>query len=63
MLINGVEEKAEGKTVAEVLAEKNICLSNVAVERNGDIVPKKQYESVVLEASDTLEIVSFVGGG
>lgn len=63
MLINGVEEKAEGKTVAEVLTEKNICLSNVAVERNGDIVPKKQYENVVLEASDTLEIVSFVGGG
>ena len=45
------------------LQEKGIDLSNVAVERNGEIVPKRQYDSVILTAEDRLEIVSFVGGG
>ncbi len=63
MIINGVQEAAEGKSVAQVLQEKKIDLSNVAVERNGEIVPKRQYDSVILEAEDRLEIVSFVGGG
>lgn len=63
MIINGVQETAEGKSVAQVLQEKGIDLSNVAVERNGEIVPKRQYDSVILTAEDRLEIVSFVGGG
>ncbi len=63
MIINGVQEAAEGKSVALVLQEKKIDLSNVAVERNGEIVPKRLYDSVILEAEDRLEIVSFVGGG
>ena len=63
MIINGVQEAAEGKSVAQVLQEKWIDLSNVAVERNGEIVPKRQYDSVILTAEDRLEIVSFVGGG
>lgn len=63
MIINGVQEAAEGKSVAKVLQEKGIDLSNVAVERNGEIVPKRQYDSVILTAEDRLEIVSFVGGG
>lgn len=63
MIINGEQEAAEGKTIAQVLAEKHIDLTNVAVERNGNIVPKKLYGSVVLTAADRLEIVSFVGGG
>ena len=63
MSINGVQEAAEGKSVALVLQKKKIDLSNVAVERNGEIVPKRLYDSVILEAEDRLEIVSFVGGG
>ncbi len=63
MIVNGEQEAAEGKTIAQVLAEKHIDLTNVAVERNGNIVPKKLYGSVVLTAADRLEIVSFVGGG
>lgn len=63
MIINGMQEAAEGKSVAQVLQEKGIDLSNVAVERNGEIVPKRQYDSVILTAEDRLEIVSFVGGG
>ena len=35
----------------------------IAVERNGDIVFKSQYAETVLKDGDSLEIVSFVGGG
>ena len=35
----------------------------VAVERNGDIVPKSKFQETMLSDADTLEIVTFVGGG
>ncbi|MBQ2115355.1 MAG: sulfur carrier protein ThiS [Lachnospiraceae bacterium] len=35
----------------------------IAVELNGDIVPKGEYANTILTEADTLEIVSFVGGG
>lgn len=63
MKVNGQEEQAAGQTIAELLQAKKIEKSNVAVERNGVIVPKAQYESVILTDADELEIVSFVGGG
>ncbi|MEF2734888.1 MAG: sulfur carrier protein ThiS [Blautia sp.] len=35
----------------------------MAVERNGEIIPKSKYEETLLSDGDVLEIVSFVGGG
>jgi len=35
----------------------------VAVERNGDIVPRARWAEVRLEDGDKLEVVQFVGGG
>jgi thiamine biosynthesis protein ThiS len=35
----------------------------VAVERNGEVVPRSQHGGVVLEAGDAVELVTFVGGG
>jgi sulfur carrier protein len=35
----------------------------VAVERNGEIVPKSRYDSTALADGDALEIVRAVGGG
>ena len=35
----------------------------VAVELNGDIVPKAQYSEIVFKDDDNVEVVSFVGGG
>ena len=61
--INGEEKNAVGKTVSEYLSESGYDLKRVAVELNGDILPKAQYESVLLQDGDCMEIVSFVGGG
>ena len=61
--VNGVEVDIAGKTVTESLATTNYDSGRIAVERNGDIVFKSQYDVTVLEEGDSLEIVSFVGGG
>ena len=61
--INGKELDAAGKTIAEYLSETNYDVSRVAVERNGEIVPKARYGETVLEDGDSVEVVSFVGGG
>lgn len=61
--INGVELKVAGITAAEYLAENGYDTKRVAVELNGDILPKAQYDSTVLKDGDSVEVVSFVGGG
>ena len=61
--INGEELNMAGKTIAEYLAETNFDPKRIAVERNGDIVPKAKYGETVLQDGDNIEIVSFVGGG
>ena len=61
--INGKELELADKTLAEYLAAANYDPKRIAVERNGDIVPKSRYGETVLTDGDSVEIVSFVGGG
>ncbi len=62
--INGENtENIAGKNAAEYLMECGYDIKRVAVELNGDILPKAQYESTALNDGDCVEIVSFVGGG
>ncbi len=61
--VNGEEEKITKEKLSEFLASKNYALDRIAVELNGDIVPKCDYPFVTLKDGDVLEIASFVGGG
>lgn len=61
--INAEEKNVAGMTVAEYLATTNYNPKRIAVERNGDIVSKLQYDNTVLQDGDSVEVVSFVGGG
>lgn len=61
--INGELVDAAGKTVAEYLSAASYDLKRVAVERNGEIVPKSEYAATILQDGDSVEVVSFVGGG
>lgn len=51
------------QTLYEFLIAEQFDCKMIAVERNGVIVPKIKYESILLSDEDTLEIVRFVGGG
>ena len=55
--INGEDVSADGKILKDYLLENGYTLTTIAVERNGEILPK------VLNPDDVIEIVSFVGGG
>ena len=61
--INGKQLDIAGKTLAEYLAGTDYNPKRIAVEKNGEIVPKTQYDTTILQDDDTLEVVSFVGGG
>ena len=61
--INSEEMNVSGLTVAQYLATTNYDKKRIAVERNGDIVPKAQYDETLLQDGDNVEVVSFVGGG
>lgn len=61
--INGEETNAAGMTVSEYLVTAKYEKTRVAVERNGEIVPKSLYNATVFADGDSVEIVGFVGGG
>lgn len=61
--INSEELDVAGKTIAEYIATANYNSKRIAVELNGEIVVKSQYAETVMQDNDTVEIVSFVGGG
>jgi len=52
-----------GETVAGLVRALGFEPRTVAIERNGAIVPRDRFTSVVLEPGDRLEIVRFVQGG
>jgi sulfur carrier protein len=49
--------------VARLLAELSLAGKRVAVECNGEIVPRSRYAETPLADGDRLEIVVAVGGG
>lgn len=61
--INGEEQNLAGCTISAVLSDAGFDPGRVAVERNGEIVPKRLYDETILADGDSVEIVGFVGGG
>ena len=49
--------------VSELLQHMALAGKKIAVERNGEIVPRGAHESTLLLDGDQLEIVVAVGGG
>ena len=52
-----------GTTVCALLEQLALAGRRVAVERNGDIVPRSQHLATALLEGDEIEIVVAVGGG
>ena len=61
--VNGEKLDIDGWTVAEYLETCDYNLKRIAVEINGEIVPKSKYGETALADGDSVEVVSFVGGG
>jgi sulfur carrier protein len=50
-------------SVADLLRELALEGKRVAVERNGEIVPRSRYAQTAVASGDKLEIVGAIGGG
>lgn len=62
--LNGKPRALEkDRSVADLVRSLGYEGKRIAVERNGDIVPKSQHETTALSSNDVIEIVVAVGGG
>nr|WP_312291529.1 sulfur carrier protein ThiS [Clostridium chromiireducens] len=62
--VNGQElETVNEKSLEEFLINKGYLVERVVVELNGDIIPKAQFNQTNIKDGDSLEVISFVGGG
>ncbi len=64
LTINGELRTLErAPTCTELIVELGLAGKRIAMERNGEIVPRSQYGLCTLQDGDRLEIVAAVGGG
>jgi thiazole synthase len=61
--VNGELRRAPAGSIADLVRSLELDPAKVAVERNGEIVPRSTLINAALAEGDTLEIVHFVGGG
>lgn len=62
--LNGSDRQVPaGTTIAQLLQLAGYGERRIAVERNGEIVPRSQHPQTQLAAGDQIEIVQAIGGG
>lgn len=64
LTVNGKTVELERDTpLPDFLAGRGINPRTIAVARNGEVIERGTYETVVLRAGDVIEIVRMIGGG
>ena len=64
MYVNGRQVTIEKEMpLSGLLLKEGYDPMKVAVEKNGNIIPRKSFETETLSDSDKIEVVAFVGGG
>jgi len=62
--LNGEDLALEGdRTIAQLLADQGLAGRRVAVEINGEIVPRGRHDTHPIADGDRVEIVHALGGG
>lgn len=60
---NAKQFEASSLSITDLVNVLNIAGKRIAIECNGEIVPRSQFAEVALNDGDKLEIVGAVGGG
>lgn len=64
LIVNGESKNLpEPLSVAELVNELGVTGRRIALELNGEIVPRGEFEATMLAPGDKLEIVQAIGGG
>ncbi|PKO63750.1 MAG: thiamine biosynthesis protein ThiS [Betaproteobacteria bacterium HGW-Betaproteobacteria-17] len=64
LVINGESRSFPAPlTLAQLIESQDLAGKRIAIEKNGEIVPRSQHATTHLVSGDRLEIVVAVGGG
>ncbi|MCR8687018.1 sulfur carrier protein ThiS [Campylobacter sp. 1569] len=63
MIINGQKLGLKELRFMDYVKEKQLKIEFIALELNGEIIPRDKFENLILKENDKVEIVTFVGGG
>jgi sulfur carrier protein len=64
IVVNGSSRLCrDTSTIADLIRDLALDGKRIAVERNGEIVPKSAHAATPLAAGDRIEVVRAVGGG
>ncbi|MDP2827849.1 MAG: sulfur carrier protein ThiS [Sulfuricellaceae bacterium] len=62
--VNGkAHQMSDTCTMAQLVEHLDLTGKRIAIEHNGDIAPRSQFNNILLADGDQLEIVVAVGGG
>lgn len=64
IILNGEERLLdEGTTIAKLVADLDLNMKKIAVEKDLEIVNLQQFKQCILYEGSCVEIVHFIGGG
>jgi len=64
VVVNGLTQTFDQPlSLTELVQQMKLAGKRIAIERNGEIVPRSQFAQQALADGDRLEIVVAVGGG
>ena len=64
IIVNGESFSCkEGISLEELVVMRGHDKGQIAIEWNGRIIPKDEYETSRINAGDEIEVVTFMGGG
>lgn len=64
LIVNGETLEVDTPVLlSDFLVQQEFRTDRIAVEKNGSIIPKSDYNSCQLNDGDHLEVITFVGGG
>jgi len=62
--LNGESHRIDGDSgLMALISALKLKPKRIAVELNREVVPKAEYDKIVLKNGDVVEIINFVGGG
>ena len=64
IVVNGKEEIIESEmTITDFLKNKKQDPKKVVIVYNGEVKDKAEWDQIILDDNDDLEVLKFVGGG
>lgn len=67
LILNGQQRDfaalEDGSFLADLIATLELKADRIAIEQNGEIIPRSLWPATVIHQKDRIEVVHFVGGG